>query len=300
MHWDRVLFTVALTIFSAGSALANHCDYNPVPYVGAELGALSTERLGSLAVRALVAHFPALADRDGLDLVMLFQAPYINVYEKLQTRLIQAQSEFEVPHSNIELCYLTDLTRPKAYEAFFDIEGNFLAPNNAVISFIAPTARPSKDMVTTPPPTEPESADYPWVRVEQTRAALPNLPGLISLRSECSSNEDFAILATGQVAEEPSGELYVTNLIGVTRNFGASVDPTSRTSVESSVYFGDYWCPQKKEFCYKYLADGAFGVPAGVGQTIAPDDGRIYALSEGLVSAFALLMTDNCPRNDNQ
>ncbi len=143
-------------------------------------------------------------------------------------------------------------------------------------------------------------ADYPWVNVEKVRTLSDGHLGIIVIESQCSNAEDFMVVAKGQIRASDLEEqplLSVSEVLGVTRNYGGSGDPMDPISVHVSVTDSDYWCPDRREYCYKSLADGAFGLPLIIGKSIPPTNGKIYSLSDVPIEAFSVAMTDSCPRS---
>ena len=147
-------------------------------------------------------------------------------------------------------------------------------------------------------PKSPSLEHYLWVSVERVRTILAGMPAAAVLRSECDGGKPFLVLAIGNVVDdEVDGQsIRVSELLGVTRHFGASGSPEDAAVVHSSTSSADYWCPgeEQREFCYSSLDDGAFGLTVFRGDKYSVAPGELYSYNDGPLSAFAVAFSDKC------
>ena len=67
-----------------------------------------------------------------------------------------------------------------------------------------------------------------------------------------------------------------------------------RSAVENSVDPTHYWCIPKREFCYKTIEFGQFGVPSEQDEIHEFERTAVYNLRLGLVSALEQIAVEYC------
>ena len=141
---------------------------------------------------------------------------------------------------------------------------------------------------------------YPWVSNFQLKVVNIAEPILVLEKSDCTNQGNFFIVSTGKLLDAQHDELREklsivrSQIYAANHYYGESGDPNTRHVVENSVDPTHYWCVPKKEFCYREIEFGKFGVNVSKNQAEKVDASRVYNLRLGIVSALQLIATERC------
>lgn len=144
---------------------------------------------------------------------------------------------------------------------------------------------------------------YPWARDFDLSQFSSGEDVLVVEKAQCAPDSNFLVASLSKVAELPTadaepGKILVARqkMLGVTNHYGVSGEPLRRSIVERSIDPSHYWCIPKREFCYRNIEFGQFGVKLQAGEAGMVDTSKVYNLRLGLVSAFQKAFVEHCMR----
>ncbi|MEM8685817.1 MAG: hypothetical protein AAGF81_00700 [Pseudomonadota bacterium] len=159
------------------------------------------------------------------------------------------------------------------------------------------TPTPSSALTGVQPEKLSTSRLYPWMSEERVRTITDGLPAIAALKTQCSSDDRFMVFALGTVSKNDQRskvEINIRELLGVTQHIARDQESIESDKLLSNLNSSDYWCPEKKNFCYKLLKNGAFGLKRSRGDKLTLEEKEVYSLNDGALSAFAYAFEDNC------
>ena len=143
---------------------------------------------------------------------------------------------------------------------------------------------------------------YSWVDHFRLKEFVEAERILVVEKSECGEEENFFVASTGHLLGEPDGggsmTVIRTEMYAVNNYPGVSGEPATRHVVENSVDPTHYWCIPKREFCFKRVEFGKFGVTVRKGRSDTVSLDRVYNLRLGIVSALQQAVIDFCFSRD--
>lgn len=139
---------------------------------------------------------------------------------------------------------------------------------------------------------------YSWVDHFRLKEFVEAERILVVEKSECGEEGNFFVASTGHLLGEPAGggsmTVMRTEMYAVNNYPGVSGEPATRHVVENSVDPTHYWCIPKREFCFKQVEFGKFGVTVHKDQSDTVSLDRVYNLRLGIVSALQQAVIDFC------